>query len=81
MSEGAAAAFVLRRTGVTDDALTVTVSVSEAGSVLEGAPPSSATFAGGSPETRLSVATANDSRVRFRERSDGRGTNPGRRHQ
>ena len=48
VTEGAAAAFVLRRTGATDDAeLTVTVSVSEAGSVFNGAPPSSATFAAG----------------------------------
>ena len=60
VTEGTAAAFVLRRTGATDDALTVTVSVSEAGSVLNGAPPSSATFAAGSAETRLTVATAND---------------------
>ena len=60
VTEGTAAAFVLRRTGATDDALTVTVSVSEAGSVLNGAPPSSATFAAGSAEARLSVATAND---------------------
>ena len=51
---------MLRRTGVTDDALTVTVSVSEAGSVLDGAPPSSATFAVGSVEARLTVATVND---------------------
>ena len=60
VTEGTAAAFVLRRTGATDDTLTVTVSVSEAGSVLNGAPPSSATFAAGSAEARLSVATAND---------------------
>ena len=58
VTEGTAAAFVLRRTGATDDALTV--SVSEAGSVLNGAPPSSATFAAGSAEARLTVATAND---------------------
>ena len=60
VTEGAAAAFVLRRTGATAAALTVSVSVSEAGSVLSGAPPSSATFAAGSAEARLSVATAND---------------------
>ena len=60
VTEGTAAAFVLRRTGATDDALTVTVTVSEAGSVLNGAPPSSATFASGSAEARLSVATVND---------------------
>ena len=60
VTEGTAAAFVLRRTGATDDALTVAVTVSEAGSVLNGAPPSSATFASGSAEARLSVATVND---------------------
>ena len=60
VTEGTAAAFVLRRTGATDDALTVTVTVSEAGSVLSGAPPSSATFAAGLAEARLSVATVND---------------------
>ena len=60
VTEGAAAAFVLRRTGATAAALTVSVSVSEAGSVLDGARPSSATFAAGSAEARLGVATAND---------------------
>ena len=60
VTEGAAAAFVLRRTGTGTAELTVTVSVSEAGSVLDGAPPSSATFASGSAEARLNVATAND---------------------
>ena len=60
VTEGTAAAFVLRRTGATDDALTVTVSVSEAGSVLNGALPSSVTFAAGSDEKQLTVATSND---------------------
>ena len=60
VTEGTAAAFVLRRTGATDDALTVTVSVSEAGSVLNGALPSSVTFAAGSAEKQLTVATSND---------------------
>ena len=60
VTEGAAAAFVLRRTGAGTAELTVTVSVSEAGSVLDGAEPSSATFASGASEARLTVATAND---------------------
>ena len=60
VTEGTAAAFTLARTGATAAALAVAVSVSEAGSVLNGAPPSSATFAAGSAETRLTVATAND---------------------
>ena len=60
VTEGTAAEFVLRRTGATDDALTVTVSVSEAGSVLNGALPSSVTFAAGSAEKQLTVATSND---------------------
>ena len=60
VTEGEAAAFTLTRTGAGTAELTVTVSVSEAGSVLDGAPPSSATFASGASETRLTVATAND---------------------
>ena len=60
VTEGAAAAFVLRRTGATAAELTVTVSVGQAGSVLDGARPSSATFASGASEARLTVATAND---------------------
>ena len=60
VTEGASAAFTLSRTGATDTALTVTVSVSEAGSVLADARPSSATFASGVSEARLSIATAND---------------------
>ena len=60
VTEGAAAAFVLRRTGAGTAELTVTVSVRQAGSVLDGARPSSATFASGASEARLTVATAND---------------------
>ena len=60
VTEGAAAAFVLTRTGATAAALTVAVSVTEAGSVVNGATPSSATFAAGASEARLSVATVND---------------------
>ena len=59
--EGNAAAFVLRRTGTAAAALTVTIRVSAAGSVLTGTVPTSAAFAAGASETRLAVATANDS--------------------
>ena len=58
--EGAAAAFVVRRTGAPTPALTVAVSISQSGSVLAGAPPSSATFAPGASEVRLALATVND---------------------
>ena len=60
VTEGAAAAFVLRRTGAGTAEMTVTVSVGQAGSVLDGVGPSSATFASGASEARLTVATAND---------------------
>ncbi len=60
VTEGSAASFTLTRTGSTAAALTVSVSVGQAGSVLDGTPPSSATFAAGSSQTRLAVATVND---------------------
>ena len=60
VTEGASASFTLTRTGDTGEALTVSVSVSQAGSVLAGSPPSSATFAAEASTTRLIVATAND---------------------
>ena len=61
VTEGRAAAFTLRRTGGdTTVALTVAVSVSEAGSVLSGTPDSSVTFAADAAEATLSVATEND---------------------
>ena len=60
VTEGTAAAFVLTRTGATAPTLTVAVSVTEAGSVVNSATPSSATFAAGASEVRLSVATVND---------------------
>ena len=63
VAEGAAAAYTLTRTGATDEALTVAVSVSETGSVLDGEPPASATFAAGSAEAVLSVATEDDETV------------------
>ena len=60
VTEGTAAAFVLTRTGAATAELTVTVQVTQAGSVLDGARPSTATFAPGAAETQITVATAND---------------------
>ncbi len=61
VTEGTAAAFTLSRTGDTTAALTVPVSVTETGSVLSGTPANSVTFAAGSAEAPLSVATVDDS--------------------
>ena len=60
VTEGAALDFTLTRNGDTAQALTVTVSVSETGSVLDGTPPATATFAAGSAGAVLSVATVDD---------------------
>ena len=60
VTEGAALAFTLTRTGSTDAALTVAVSVTESGAVLEDTPPSSVSFAGGSATATLSVPTVDD---------------------
>ena len=62
VTEGTAASFTLTRTGSTAAALTVavSVSVSQAGSVLDGTAPTSATFAAEASTTRLAAATAND---------------------
>ena len=60
VNEGTDLSFTLSRTGSTDDALTVNVTVSESGDVLAGAPPTSATFAAGSATATLSVATVDD---------------------
>ena len=60
VTEGTAAAFVLTRTGSTAAALTVSVSVGQAGSALTGTVPTSVTFAAEASTTRLAVATAND---------------------
>ena len=60
VTEGAAASFALTRTGSTAAALAVTLAVTESGAVLEGTPPSSATFAAGSASAVLDVATADD---------------------
>ena len=60
VTEGTAAAFTVTRTGATDAALTVTVSVTESGSVLEGEAPSSVTIEADSASATLSVATEDD---------------------
>ncbi len=60
VTEGGAASFTLSRTGDTAGALTVSVSVTEAGSVLSGTPPATATFAAGSAAATLAVATDDD---------------------
>ena len=60
VTEGTAAAFTLTRTGAADEALTVTVSVRESASVLDGAAPETATFEAGSDTASLTVATSDD---------------------
>ena len=60
VTEGTAASFTLRRTGDTAAALTIAVSVTEEGAVVSATPASSVTFAGGSAEASLSVATEDD---------------------
>ena len=61
VTEGTAASFTLSRTGDTAPALTVAVSVTVEGAVVSATPPSSVTFAAGSVEATLSVATEDDS--------------------
>ena len=60
VTEGAAASFTLSRTGDKTAAVTVPVSVTETGSVLSGTPANSVTFAAGSAEASLAVATEDD---------------------
>ena len=60
VTEGTAAAFTLSRTGATDAALTVSVSVSESEASVSGTPPTSVTFAAASASATLSVATEDD---------------------
>jgi len=60
VTEGTSASFTLSRTGDTADALTVAVSVSEAGDVLSGTPASTVTFVAGSGTATLGVATEDD---------------------
>ena len=70
VTEGGAASFTLSRTGDTAASLTVSVAVSEAGSVVSGTPASTVTFAAGDAEETLSVATDDDSAAE----ADGRVT-------
>ena len=60
VTEGSPAVFLLTRGGDAADSLTVGVSVTESGSMLKGKPPSTVTFAAGSGEAELSVATEDD---------------------
>ena len=59
--EGEDAVFVLSRTGDASAPLTVTLAVGETGSVLAVAPPTAAVFGANETETRLRVATEDDS--------------------
>ena len=61
VTEGTAASFTLSRTGDTTAALTVTVGVTVEGAAVSATPASSVTFATGSAEATLSVATEDDS--------------------
>ena len=70
VTEGTAASFSLSRTGDTASALTVSVSVTEAGSVLSGTPPATVTFAAGSAAATLAAATDDDGA----DEADGRVT-------
>ena len=63
VTEGTALAFTLTRTGATDAALTVNVSVTESGATLDATPPTTTTFAAGSANATLSVPTVDDTTV------------------
>ena len=60
VTEGGDAVFTLTRSGATAAALTVAVSVTEAGSVLSGTAPTAVTFPAQASEVQLSVATLDD---------------------
>ena len=60
MTEGAAAAYTLSRTGATASSLTVSVSVTEDGAVLSGTSPAEAVFPADSGTSTLSVSTEDD---------------------
>ena len=61
VTEGTEAEFTLSRTeGSTEEALTVTVEVTESGAMLEGTAPAEVTFAAGAETATLTVATADD---------------------
>ncbi len=70
VTEGEDAVFVFSRTGDASAPLTLTVAVGETGSVLAVAPPTAAVFGANETETRLRVATVDDST----EEPDGRVT-------
>ena len=61
VTEGAEAAFTLSRTGDTSAVLTVSVEVSETGSTIRGASPTSAVFDAWAARTTLAVRTIDDS--------------------
>ena len=63
VTEGTGLSFTLTRTGATDAALTVNVSVTESGATLGASPPTTATFAEGSANATLSVPTVDDTTV------------------
>ena len=63
VTEGAAATFTVALDQAAPVALTVSVSVTESGSALSGAPPDSVAFAKGETSARLAVPTAGDSVV------------------
>ncbi len=60
VTEGIAATFVLSRTGATTEELTVSLSVTETGSKIDGAAPESVVFAVDAAETTLTVNTVSD---------------------
>ena len=61
VTEGTDAVFTLSRTGEsTEEALTVTVDVTESGAMLEGTAPTEVTFAADAATATLTVATADD---------------------
>ena len=60
VTEGEAAVFTLTRSGVTADALTVNVSVSETGNALGAPVPTTATFAANGATAELAVPTVDN---------------------
>ena len=60
VTEGEPAVFTLTRSGLTDDALTVNVSVSQSGDALGGPVPTTAFFAANGATAELSVPTVDD---------------------
>ena len=60
VTEGEPAVFTLTRSGITDDALTVNVSVSQRGDALGAPIPMTATFAANGATAELSVPTVDD---------------------